>query len=145
MKVLEGQKIGPAIFEISASLPNSECKGRLIVMEDVGEFTMAQFREVFEGYTFSLFQKIVEIGALVLKQLEELHKLGFVHGDIHAKNIALNVYPRQSVRLIDFGLTDPYVTDWGHHVENKKKKSSADDFGFSKLKILSRKLEISER
>jgi len=54
--------------------------------------------------------------------LEDLHTLGFVHRDIKPQNILLG--PKTSkeehnkIFLVDFGLSNQYLTDSGDHIED---------------------------
>lgn len=74
----------------------------MIVMEDVGESTLADLPPV---------SPIAEIAALLLNQLKEVHATGFVHGDVHAGNIVWDGRNFNSFRFIDFGESRPFV-DW---------------------------------
>lgn len=55
----------------------------------------------------------------ILKQLQTLHNLGFVHGDVHFQNIIAGRFGTSaagSVILIDFGMACRYLDGHGLHV-----------------------------
>ena len=60
--------------------------------------------------------KCFDIALQLLDRIENLHSLGYVHGDLKPSNLMF--YPNQSQRLclIDFGLSTRYVTKDNIHI-----------------------------
>lgn len=70
---------------------------------------------------FFEYNDIINMGIAVIKTLQKLHSIGYVHCDIKPSNIlyegdkGIKVY-----RLIDFGLSMSYLDEHGNHVEKQK-------------------------
>lgn len=64
---------------------------------------------------------ILELGKCVLRSLEKLHSLGYVHWDVKPSNILHDVLETASSEtkkftLIDFGICEKYVDALGRHI-----------------------------
>ena len=46
--------------------------------------------------------KVIAIALEVLKGIEHLHRLGYVHGDLHSRNVFVTDFEAPAVKLIDF-------------------------------------------
>lgn len=67
---------------------------------------------------FSL-NTIITIGLRVLDLLERLHKTGHVHNDIKPDNFVVSLDDSDTLNIIDFGFTTPYLDKTtGQHIEN---------------------------
>lgn len=64
---------------------------------------------------------ILELGKSVLRSLEKLHSLGYVHWDVKPSNILYDVLETvdsdsKIFTLIDFGICEKYVDALGRHI-----------------------------
>lgn len=46
--------------------------------------------------------KVIDIALEVLKAVDHLHRLGYVHGDLHCRNVFVTDFEAPAVKLIDF-------------------------------------------
>lgn len=46
--------------------------------------------------------KVIDIAVEVLKGIDHLHRLGYVHGDLHSRNVVVTDFEKPAVKLIDF-------------------------------------------
>ena len=56
----------------------------------------------------------------LLNRVEQLHDLGYVHGDIKLQNIVFGKKDPKKIYLLDFGLCSKYIDSEGNHVPHKK-------------------------
>lgn len=56
-----------------------------------------------------------------IDRIETLHEYGLIHRDLKPKNIMIN-YKKQEITLIDFGLTNTYLTKYNNHIPFKRTK-----------------------
>jgi len=60
-----------------------------------------------KGYGLSLVV-ICHLAIQMIKRLEDLHAIGFVHRDLKPKNIVVNLQNPQEFNLIDLGLAEKW-------------------------------------
>jgi len=82
------------------------------------------------------FKTTVKVGIQLISVLEELHQLGYIYNDLKPDNILIGKQPLRalrkctkvdkfnelrhefsSIKLVDFGLITPYVSEDGSHVQ----------------------------
>lgn len=92
------------------------CAARLLVLDNAGEF------DLWELGPWLTDTNLAEIAAKCIRMLKNLHAFGIVHGDIHAWNIVTSsrADPAGGVRLIDFGLAEPFVDANGRHLPQRR-------------------------
>lgn len=70
-------------------------------------YVMHQADMSIEDWIFSgeshLFNKKIDIFRQACEALKHAHDRGFVHRDLHFRNVLLNIQPTEQVKLIDFG------------------------------------------
>ena len=103
----------PTVYDIVPGGGVSEhCRMRTLVAENAGSSTLLSTL-VTQSEAAAIIARAIEI-------IKGVHSLGFVHGDVHMANY---IYEKRSnipgtLRLIDFGRTEPYVDAFGVHVPN---------------------------
>lgn len=60
-----------------------------------------------KGYGLSLVT-ICHLAIQMIKRLEDLHSIGYVHRDLKPKNIVVNLHDPQQFNLIDLGLAEKW-------------------------------------
>lgn len=68
-----------------------------------------------------------------MERLRDLHKLGYVHNDLKLENILVGHKDADLVYLIDFGLTQTFLTDDGIHTEKEYVRKFSGNFLFASL------------
>lgn len=69
--------------------------------------------------------EVYQLGIQMVRQLEVVHKAGYVHADIKPENILIGQEPGSTdrtmrARLIDFGVSQSYKNEDGTHIEHKE-------------------------
>lgn len=82
---------------------STNCLNRILVVENVGKHNLEMHR--WNGKV----SELVSVGTAMVRLVQELHLLGFVHGDVHPGNFVYSVSPQVDLRLIDWGTTRPHV------------------------------------
>ena len=89
---------------------NPACVQQTLISENVGQGNLrCKVRKVRDVYL---------VGAKLLRAIKQIHALGVVHGDLHFGNIIAN--DLESLRVIDFGEAQLFVTDEGNHVPDHR-------------------------
>ena len=57
------------------------------------------------------------LGLQMLQALEKVHQIGFIHNDIKLENIILDNVDSTRLKLIDFGVSRPYLNENGEHID----------------------------
>lgn len=70
-----------------------------VVMERVRGFTLTRAIERRGAFRP---RKVVDIALSILNGLDALHRCGFVHGDLHSKNVILTHFKTGQTKIIDF-------------------------------------------
>ena len=52
----------------------------------------------------------------MIKALEKVHEIGYIHNDIKLENILLDSVDPIKLKLIDFGVSLPYLREDGSHI-----------------------------
>lgn len=93
---VQDRGLGPYLLDVDDWQLSSGRSLSFYVMEYIQGMSLEQFvrREGFQGLRTVFFQ--------LLDQLEELHRLGYVFGDLKSENIIVTTNPNR-VRLIDVG------------------------------------------
>jgi serine/threonine protein kinase len=121
MRSMMDQPGGPAqygianMYELSPDL-SEVCRMRMLVTDLLPGTSLEE--RVLHGQPTLDRQSILKIAAGALEALEKFHKSGFAHGDIHSGNIMIHESSPGdfSVRLIDLGLANPFVDEFGSHI-----------------------------
>ena len=93
---------------------SKECINRVLITSVEGDTELGKIR------------KTLNIGPFVVQAIQliqTVHERGFVHGDVHRGQFLLTDGVIDSLRLIDFGRTEPYLTAKGTHVPEIKTKN----------------------
>jgi len=85
-----------------------------IIMEALG-ITLDSLLRKTANNQLSRF-KCFDIALQLLNCIENLHSLGYVHGDLKPSNVMFYPHHSQRLCLIDFGLTTKYVTKDNRHI-----------------------------
>jgi hypothetical protein len=90
---------------------------RALVMERAG-MDLGDFRHLYADGTVTYFLSTLRIGEKMIELLETLHDAGFVHGDIHASNVAFRRLGDESTDnldliLLDFGMSRFFPSEYG--------------------------------
>ena len=56
----------------------------------------------------------------ILNRIEDLHNLGYIHGDLKLQNVVEGLNDNKTFYLIDYGLAEKYIDDNGIHREKKR-------------------------
>lgn len=82
--------------------------------------------------------KILDLGISVIRSLQMLHKIGYVHGDIKPSNILYDVLEdsKECFRLIDFGISSLYTTDDGEHIQKTPKRTFNGSIEFAATDVI---------
>ena len=67
------------------------------------------------------------MGLKMLSNLEILHDLGYVHGDIKPNNILISTKD-SDFYLIDFGKASKFKDSKGNHIQNQKTKFNGNEW-----------------
>lgn len=86
-------------------------------------------------------ESVLQLGIQIVRQLEAIHKTGFVHADIKPDNIVVGQCDLDSdktmrARLIDFGISKRYKNSDGIHVENKLENSFTGSLWFTSPHVM---------
>lgn len=130
-------------FPLVLSAKQSRSLGE-IMMTFVGnnifiEFNLASSFEDKLYHQRIELNKLATIGIQIISQLEVLHKLGYVHGDLKFQNLTYN-REKNLYSIIDFALVHKIYTSAGNHKEQKQLKSFYGNSLFasqSMMKLLS--------
>ena len=124
LTVLDGfYGLAPRIFEITGGV-HEACKIKSFVMEYVGDENISIEDDLWrrgEPVFYSLVARMIEI-------LRDLHEMGFIHADAHVGNWKLESLDdiEHGLKLIDFGLSRPYVDPLGRHLVDEEHPSMLD-------------------
>mgnify|MGYP006111802609 CR=1 FL=1 len=92
-----------------------------MILERMGK--TLEFYQMINRNKFS-FTTVNLVGIQILTIFEEFHKIGYVYNDLKPDNVCVgihqNVQSLKKLKLIDFGLSTPYLSDDGKHVECKR-------------------------
>jgi tRNA A-37 threonylcarbamoyl transferase component Bud32 len=115
--------LAPRIFEITNGV-HEACKIKSFVMEHVGNDDIIIEEDLWRKDE-PVFHRIV---ARMLEILRDLHELGFIHADAHVNNWKLDNEEdiEGGLKLIDFGLSRPYVDAEGRHLVDNDHASMLD-------------------
>lgn len=113
-------KVVPKIHEIETFKKDSGiCYLSTMVSDFVGRNPLYSARSVL-----SINAKLLgRVTARILEIIKEFHSTGFAHGDIHSLNFVydgdVGRIP-ETLRLIDFGRVEPFITKEGTHIPKAK-------------------------
>ena len=119
---LKGTKIVPEVYKVSEGIGFGKrpelCLAATIVTEFLGGKEIGKAREVLSKNPALLGR----VGARIIELVKQLHSIGFVHGDIHHRNFVYesNGSIPETLRMIDFGRVEPFITLQGEHVAESK-------------------------
>jgi serine/threonine protein kinase len=75
------------------------------------------------GGSFSL-KTVIKVGFQILNRIEYLHQHGYIHRDIKPSNFLVGIgNKKNTIYLVDFGLSKEYCDKGGNHIEYVKNKS----------------------
>jgi serine/threonine protein kinase len=121
MEVFNDEVSVPRIFPMikTADITNG-CFGNSMVSQFAGYYTLDCLAIPVDTRLLSGIMKAI------IKRIKKIHENGFIHGDIHRRNVVfsdVNNIPG-TLYLIDFGRTAPYVLDSGEHLGDQSLSSS---------------------
>lgn len=113
---------------------NEDC---YLIMENCGSNIE---RLKFDSHCVAGHNEIISAAQTVLKALEKIHKLGYVHCDIKPYNI---MYEKDKdgvskYKLIDFGISTKYVDENGKHFPRIKRDKFRGSIDFTSTDCLKR-------
>jgi hypothetical protein len=105
------------IHDVRTTFPilSDSCRARIIITDRVPgtSIFIRAFPEGGPRTTLPFADPVVfQIAAGALRALQRFHRSGFAHGDIHWGNFMIG----DTIRLIDLGLANPYVDEYGVHI-----------------------------
>lgn len=72
----------------------------------------------------------------LIECIEQIHKRGYIHGDIKPQNICLKQNGKAlNLSLIDFGLAKNYLEDDGTHIAKRKDKKFSGNLPFASVSM----------
>lgn len=105
----------------SGSLDDKSDKHKYLVCEALGK--SLQELLVKCGGSFSL-KTVIMAGLQILNRIEHLHKNNYIHRDIKPSNFLIGVGSKKNtIYIVDFGLSKEYCDAQGNHIEFIKHKS----------------------
>jgi hypothetical protein len=101
---------------------------RGIVEDKVGDSFSTYYSNEVRRQTgrLSLLKSILQVGISTIRLLEKLHRRGFIHGDMHAGNVAVRTVGSSDVSdmiLIDFGYSVFYPSEIGSSEKAEMRRS----------------------
>jgi serine/threonine protein kinase len=122
--ILNDSSVGPRLYTPSYRKISKICDLSTFVMEKAGSLGLAEKLRNGLVYDRAL---IAEIGIRIIDLVELIHKRGIVHGDIHLGNF---VYSGsiESLQVIDFGRSKPYIQLDGSHISDGTEDSSDQEW-----------------
>jgi serine/threonine protein kinase len=110
---------------VPAALPKvyyyAESESECFMIIDFLAMTLTAFKEAQEFQRMSL-QQVNQVARELISGLKKFHELGWVHGDIKPDNIMLFYKNNLNyLSLIDFGLSQQYMTDRDHHCKDDRR------------------------
>ncbi|CDW90789.1 cg2577-pa [Stylonychia lemnae] len=106
-----------------------------IILEKMGP-SLARYLESTKR-KLSMTQ-ILQIGIQLVKQIEQLHAVGYIHRDIKLDNILLKKNTETAlsefqISLVDFGACRKYLDSQGNHIQKVQENSFQGNLAFASL------------
>ena len=104
----DSEKVSPIPYQNQAKNVSSMCALRTVIMTNEGMNTLYDY---YDKVGLMDAETTLAIGRKAIRLIEQVHKRGIIHGDIHWANF---VYSNESdipssLRLIDYGRSMPYL------------------------------------
>lgn len=74
---------------------------------------------------------VFKIAMQLTQRLKALHTIGHVHGDLKMDNFLVGYNDPETVYLIDFGISQPFLDENGQHIPWKKTNTFSGNFMFA--------------
>jgi serine/threonine protein kinase len=105
------------LLDIKPGRIASICASAILVTEFVGQYTLKDAKK-------RLVPDAIATAARAIGILQKVHEKGLIHGDIHFKNWVVSDLDKipQTLRLIDFGRAELFITKDGRHVPAAKRE-----------------------
>ena len=123
----DAETVSPVPLINQAQNVSSMCALRCLVMTNEGENTLYDY---FDKKGLLDAETTLAIGRKAIRLVEQVHKRGLIHGDIHWGNF---VYSNESdipgsLRLIDYGRSMPYMDGYtGQHLPGEMMMAKLSD------------------
>ena len=110
----------PKIFQIEPATVSASCEAHTLVAQSAGNKNLG---DLLQLDLVTRMRILAKVAPRMLEIMRDVHKMGFVHGDIHPGNFAFswdqNHDPdliARSLRLVDFGRAEPFIGLDGFHL-----------------------------